>query len=167
MNRWYVVSTQVNAEDKAVFHLRNQNYDSYFPRYLKQRKHARKLDWVPAPMFPGYVFLRLDIDLDQWRSVRSTVGVRDIVCLGKKPTPVPVGVIERIQDAEDENGLISLGRNNTFRCGDKVRVLYGAMAEQVGIFDCADDQERVYILLELMGRHVKVRMPQEAITAYA
>ncbi len=166
MRRWFVVNTQIHSEDKAAFHLRRQGFDTYLPRYLKKRSHARKVDWVPAPMFPRYLFVGFDPEQDQWRSIRSTVGVGQFICQGDRPAAVPVGVVEEIQSRENERGLVTLGLGQRFKQGDQIRVTHGPMADHVGIFDCADDQQRVFVLLDLMGRQVKVRVSQETVAAY-
>ncbi len=165
MKRWFVINTHVQGENKTIFHLQRQGFDVYLPRFLKKRSHARKVDWVPAPMFPRYLFVSLDPELNQWRSIRSTVGVYKLICQGDQPTPVPVGIVEQIQGCENEQGLVTLGLGTQFRRGDKVRVMDGPMVEQVGVFDCTDDQQRVYVLLDLMGRQVKVRVGQDAVAA--
>jgi len=167
MKRWYVISAQSRGEEKAAHHLQRQGYETYLPRFLKRRSHARKIDWVPAPMFPRYLFVSLDLDCDQWVSIRSTVGVSQIICLGDTPTPVPEGVIEEIMAREDENGLVKLSMGSRFKKGDKVQVIGGAFGEHVGLFDCSDDNQRVFILLNLLGREVKVRLPVEAVSAVA
>jgi transcriptional antiterminator RfaH len=48
-----------------------------------------------------------------------------------------------------------------------VEVLSGAFSDLVGLYDCATDDERVIILLDLLGRQTRVRIPVEAIRAYA
>lgn len=68
-SRWYVVQTQANAENKAVAHLRRQGYATYLPRYLKRRRHARRVDTVPAALFPRYVFVEIDMAVQRWRSI--------------------------------------------------------------------------------------------------
>jgi len=166
MKRWFVANTQVHSEEKAAFHLRRQGFDTYLPKYLKKRSHARKIDWVPAPMFPRYLFVGFDPEQDQWRSIRSTIGVGQFICQGDRPAAVPAGIIEEIQSRENEQGLVTLGLGQRFKQGDKIRVMHGPMADLVGIFDCADDQQRVFVLLDLMGRQVKVRLAQETVAAY-
>ena len=49
--------------------------------------------------------------------------------------------------------------------GDRVQVLSGALAEFIGRFDCASDEERVFVLLELLGRQVRVRVPSDSLAA--
>ena len=59
--RWYVVQTQVNGEAKAAQNLLRQGYEIYLPRYLKRRRHARKMDFTAKPLFPRYMFVAIDI----------------------------------------------------------------------------------------------------------
>ncbi len=167
MRRWFVVQTQARREDQAVHHLRRQDYDVYLPRYMKRRRHARRVDWHPAPLFPRYLFVKLDPEADQWRTIHSTVGVSQFITFGEAPVAVPVGIVEDIRAREDERGMIGLGSVDKFRRGDSVQVVDGAFADLNGVFDCIDDKQRVFIVLELLGRKVKVRLPIDAIYACA
>ena len=49
--------------------------------------------------------------------------------------------------------------------GTKVNIINGALEHNSGVFECQDDNERVTILLNLMGRDVRVRLPASAISA--
>ena len=81
--RWFVVQTQPNAENKAVAHLARQGFVTYLPRYLKRRRHARRVDIVAAPLFPRYLFVVIDMTAQRWRSIYSTVGVSRLICNGR------------------------------------------------------------------------------------
>ena len=80
--RWYVVQTQVNGEAKAAENLRRQGYEAYLPRYLKRRRHARKVDFTAKPLFPRYMFVAIDMATQRWRSIQSTFGVSRLVTNG-------------------------------------------------------------------------------------
>jgi transcriptional antiterminator RfaH len=164
--RWYVVQTHPLAENKALFHLTRQDFEAYLPRYLKRRRHARKTDWVPAPLFPRYMFLHMDTERSRWLSIHSTIGVSRLVCHGNRPAAVPDEIIENIRDRESEAGLIDIRREAQFNKGDAVQVMDGALCERVGLFECDTDDDRVVILLDLLGREVKVTVPIEAVAAY-
>ena len=68
-SRGYVVQTQPHAESKAMGHLIRQGFATYLPRYLKRRRHARKIETVAAPLFPRYLFVTVDMETQQWRSI--------------------------------------------------------------------------------------------------
>lgn len=167
MSRWCVVQTHVRSEDKAAFHLRRQGYSVYLPKHLKRRKHARRIDWVPAPLFPRYLFVAIDPEATQWWSIRSTIGVSKLVCFGGLPAAVPSGIVDEIRARQDEKGLVKTHSGCGFTHGDRVRIIDGPLNDLEGLFDCPTDEERVIILLDLMGREVKVRVPLEAVYACA
>ena len=167
MEHWYVVHTQPRGESLAVTNLNNQGLETYLPRHLKRRRHARRTEWVPAPLFPNYLFVRFDIDRTRWRSIHSTFGVRYLVCNGERPAPVPHGIVEDIRSCEDDTGVVVVSKQAPFDKGELVRIMSGAMCDQVGLFDCATDNERVFILLDLLGRNVRVRVPLDTVSSYA
>src|ERR1700722_12116448 len=94
---WYVVQTQVNAEAKAARNLMRQGFEIYLPRYLKRRSHARKIEKVAAPLFPRYLFVRIDMATQRWRSIQSTFGVSRLVCNGTDPAPVAQQVLSALK----------------------------------------------------------------------
>ncbi len=163
--RWYVVQTQPNAERKAVSHLERQGFATYLPRYLKRRRHARRVDTVAAPLFPRYLFVAIDMDTQRWRSIYSTVGVSRLVCAGDTPTPAPEQVVWTLKQREDAAGLIKLERRPQFRPGEKVRVLDGVFTDCLGLYDDMADRDRVAILLDLLGRKVRVLVDAESVVA--
>jgi transcriptional antiterminator RfaH len=165
MERWYVVSTQPNAEAKAVRHLDQQGFRPYLPRRRKRRSHARRVDWVVAPLFPRYLFVRFDIETTRWRAINSTVGVSHLICTGGLPRPVPEGIVKAIRARESDDGLIEIIPR--FKKGEPVVVGEGPFLDQIGLFDQIDDSMRVVILLSLLGREVKVRIPTYAVRAAA
>lgn len=164
---WYVAKTHPSAETKALFHLQRQGFDTYLPRYLRRISHARKISWQPRPLFPTYLFVTTSDTQQRWRAINSTVGVAHLICDERGPVPVPQGIVEDIRDSEDERGLILTGRRVPFDKGTEVQIMEGAFADQVGWFEGATDDERVVILLDLMGRQVRATVQLDAITASA
>lgn len=163
--RWYVVQSQPNAENKAVAHLNRQGFETYLPRYLKRRRHARRVEVVPAPLFPRYLFVGIDLETQRWRSIFSTVGVSRLVCNGDTPTAVAVDIISALKQREDERGFIKLDQRPHFRTGDKVRVLDGPLDACLALFESISDNERVTILLDLLGRKVRAVVDVRSIVA--
>jgi transcriptional antiterminator RfaH len=163
--RWFVAHTQPHAEAKATLHLKRQGFETYVPRYLKRRRHARKIETVAAPLFPRYLFVAFDISVHRWRSIYSTVGVSRLVCNGEDPVAVPEGIVEALRGREDANGLIKLDNRPRFRPGDKIRVLDGAFTDCLGLFEGLSERERVMILLDLLGRKVRIVLDDAMVAA--
>ena len=162
---WYVVQTQINAELKAARNLLRQGFEIYLPRYLKRRSHARKIEKVPAPLFPRYMFVQIDMATQRWRSIQSTFGVSHLVLQGSDPARVAPQVIDSLRAREDDGGYVALDKRPKFALGEKVWVLAGVFAENFGLFDGMADRERIAILLDLLGRKVRVSIEPDLVTA--
>src|SRR5579863_4759535 len=137
--RWYVVQTQVNGEAKAAQNLLRQGFEIYLPRYLKPRRHARKVDFAAKPLFPRYLFVAIDMTTQRWRSIQSTSGVAHLVTNGDVPAVVPEGIVAALKSREDAKGFIKIDAPSKFAPGDKVRVLAGAFMDSAGLFDGVED----------------------------
>jgi transcriptional antiterminator RfaH len=162
---WYVVQTHTNAEIKASTHLGRQGYAVYLPRYLKRRRHARRVDVVPMPLFPRYLFVAVDTESQRWRSIQSTVGVSRLLCNGEEPALIAGGVVEQLLSRQDDCGFITLDARPQFAPGDKVMVVEGAFSTCLGLFQGMADHQRVSILLDLLGRKVRVVLDADAVAA--
>lgn len=162
---WYVVQTHVNAEAKAARNLTRQGFEIYVPRYLKRRSHARKIERVAAPLFPRYLFVRVDMATQRWRSIQSTSGVSHLVANGPDPIPVQHDVLGLLKAREDEDGFITLDWRPKFSLGEKVRVLAGVFADNLGLFDGSGDRDRVAVLLDILGRKVRVSLDADIVSA--
>ena len=164
--RWYVAKTHPNGEQKASFHLQRQGFDVYLPRYLRRVSHARRISWQPRPLFPTYLFVSMTGPDQRWRAINSTVGVAHLICDERGPVAVPTGIVDAIQNEEDDRGLVMTGRKVPFEKGAEVQIMSGAFADHIGRFDGATDDQRVVILLDLMGRQVRARVNLDVISAY-
>ena len=162
---WHVVQVHPRAEVKAQMHLNRQGFDTYLPRYLKRRRHARRTEMVAAPLYPSYVFVTFNPLIHRWRSIHSTIGVARLVCNGEVPAAVGDAVIAGLKSRENAQGFIELERRPQFAAGDKVRVREGVFCDCLGLFEGMGDRERVAILLELLGRKVRVVLDEEFVVA--
>jgi transcriptional antiterminator RfaH len=167
MDRWYVVHTHAHCEIKAAGHLRRQEYTVYLPFLLKKVRHARRVDLMRRPLFPRYLFVRLDIEQAPWRAIRSTIGVAGLVSTCDHPAPVPAGIIERIQASEGADGIVRLPAADHFRNGQLVEITDGAFDGLQGLVESTTDEERVTLLLNLLGREIRVRVSPEMLRAVA
>ncbi len=166
MSYWTVVHTHARAEDKAAHHLRQQGYAVYLPKCRKRRKHARRTEVVNTPFFPRYLFVAIDEMATAWRAIRSTVGVAGLITRDERPVRVPTDVIDEIRGREDEAGLIVTAAS-PFAPGEKILILDGPFTDLYGFFSNLTDDHRVVLLLDLLGRKVKISVPLETVGATA
>jgi transcriptional antiterminator RfaH len=159
--RWYVARTQPQRELQAAKQLANQRFRAFLPRYLKNRRHARRVDTVSAPLFPRYLFVIVDRGRDRWRSINGTLGIERLLMQGGEPQAVPCGVVESIIDAVDADGIIHFDQH--LKEGQAIRVMAGPFADLVGQLERLDDNGRVRVLLEILGGKVRVELPRELV----
>jgi transcriptional antiterminator RfaH len=160
---WYVVHTQPQHEVRAQINLERQGFVTYLPRYLKSRRHARKTDFVPRALFPRYFFVALDLARDRWRAIQSTYGVNQVVVVGERPVPLPDGILEDIRAREADDGYVTLGLPSGVKVGSRVRLTDGIFNDYRGVIDRISDDHRVAILLNLLGREVRVFVPVASV----
>jgi transcription antitermination factor NusG len=157
------VHTLPHREPGAETQLRMQGFETFMPRRLKTRRHARRLRRILAPLFPRYLFVRLDLDRDRWGSVNGTFGVARLVMEGERPQPVPRGVVESLTAATDDRGVLRFDESGRLKVGERVRVLAGPFADHLGRLQRLSDSGRVCLLLDIMGGRVPVVVPGDAV----
>ena len=165
MITWYAAYTQPHGEAKALEHLARQGYSAYLPRYRRWVRHARQRRLVSRPLFPRYVFVGLDRESQRWRPIRSTVGVLGVVSSGEEPVAVPHEIIDALRRREREGGFDALSPAQSLRTGDAVRVIDGPFQDLVGRLLGVADHERVFVLLDVLGRSVRASVATLAVEA--
>ena len=165
MKHWFVAHTQPLKETMAEHHLQEQGFQVYCPRYRKIRRHARKTTEVISPLFPRYLFVELNLELDRWRSVNGTRGISYLLMNDEKPLLVPEYVVQGLKEQETGDGIVPVASLIVFTKGDKVRVKEGAFEGHTAVFDKLDDKQRVQLLLTVLGRETKLVLPIYAVEA--
>jgi transcription elongation factor/antiterminator RfaH len=158
-SRWYLAMTRPCSELIAEKHLNRQGYVTFLPRHTKSVRHARRVRLVKAPVFPRYIFLRLDLGVDRWRNVFSTHGISTLIMAHERPIVVPEGVVETLAERCDGDGCMHFTEH--MRPGQRVRLLGGPFSDALGVLESLDDRGRVQVLLNIMGRSIKVRLSEE------
>jgi transcription antitermination factor NusG len=147
--RWYVAQTLARREIGAAAQLERQGFRTFLPQMLKTVRHARQLRTVRAAVFPGYVFVGLDLTRDRWRAVNGTMNVSRLVMGEDMPLPVPRGVVETLMTYRDSSGVCRFDRD--LQAGELVRVVAGPFAQALGRIASLDDKGRARVLLEIMS----------------
>lgn len=166
--RWYVVQAQPRREKLALEHLTRQHFISFCPVQRRVRKIGRHIVTALEPFFPGYVFVKVDLKAQPWRSINGTTGVIRLVGFGARgresPRPLPPGLVEQFQQMSDnEAGEL---RFEEWPCpGDSVRIMRGPFRQLVGTLESAGEMERVTILLQILSTETRVRLRRDMLVA--
>jgi transcription elongation factor/antiterminator RfaH len=151
-DRWYVVYTLPHREASAQLHLRNQDFRTFLPLVSKTIRHARRHDTVLAPLFPRYLFVEFDLTRHRWRAINGTRGVTRLIMQDDRPSPLQSGVVETLIASSSPAGEVLFCGD--MAPGDRVRLVAGPLAGQLGILQRLHSAGRVQVLLEIMGSHV-------------
>jgi len=154
---WYLVYTKPRQEELAFVNLRRQGYDAYLPRCRHARRRQGKTSSVIEPLFPRYLFICLDTQTDNWGPIRSTFGVTSMVRFGERPAPVPSTLIDFLKSREGLDGIHDWA-DSQVHAGERVRLVNGPMEGYEGILLARTSRERVVVLLELLGKQVKIHI---------
>jgi len=157
--RWYVVHTKARQELLAASLLEQHQAVTVLLPQVRQRTRGQMR---PAPLFPGYLFVELDLEQSEASAVNNTPGVVRLVAFGGVPKPVPGRVIEALQARLDEIDAQGGLPQHPFRVGDRVRLKEGPLAGLEAVFvGPMRPAERVRVLLEFLGQEQETLVPVE------
>ena len=152
---WYLVHTKPRQEDITLANLQRQGYECYLPQMRIERIRRRKAEVATEPMFPRYLFVRLDSS-DQgksWSPIRFTLGVSQLVHFGARAAKVDDTLVDLLRQRE-----WSLPTETMFASGDSVVIADGPFAGIEAIYQTADAERRAFILLEILAKPVSMHI---------
>ena len=157
MADWYVVQTKSKHEAIAARNLENQAFTTFLPKLSVQKHQRGRWHSVIEPLFPGYLFIELDLDQQNTAPIRSTRGVVCLVRLGETPQPFPENLLHALMEAQTVAGD-SIDPAKLFKAGDEVTLIGGPMAGLTGIFKARNSHERVVLLLNILGNETQINI---------
>ena len=152
---WYVVHTKPRQEMVALTNLTRQGFECYMPMLKLEKIRQRKTTTVTEPMFPRYLFIRLDTSGSgqSWSPIRSTLGVSQLVRFGGQPAVVDSRLIELLRSREQVGQPERL-----FKAGERVVVADGQFVGIEAIYQTANAESRSMILLDMLSKPVAMRI---------
>lgn len=161
--RWVAASTHAHKECAAIANLERQGFRAYCPMVRRRIRHARRLQEVMRPLFPGYVFIRLDPEHERWRPILSTVGVRQLVRFGDRLGILPERFVEGLLAREVE-GIVPMPRpRDGYDAGEKVRLREGPFDGVIATVLTCDDRERLLVLMDILKRSVRIKVSLDSV----
>lgn len=160
--RWYLVQCKSRQEARAEINLKNQGFTCFLPIQVVMNLRKGKKHQVTEALFPGYLFVKLCRLNDNWHSIRSTRGVHSLVRFGREnePMPVPAELVEQIR-----RGLVLQCPNELYTPGSKVLFTDGPFKDLEAVFSKTDGEERAIILLTILQREQRLKVPLSNLKA--
>lgn len=170
---WYVLKVQSNREDSVKRNLekrvRVMGLDKYFGHIIVPTESVTEIKGgkrkvVKHKLYPGYVFIEMEINDDSWYLVRQTSGIGDFAAVdadGKPLTMLPEEVekILQMEDTESGKGKANDNLRIAFQVGDNVKVTEGTFTNYEGVVDSIDQiNGRVTVMISYFGRSTPVEL---------
>lgn len=159
---WYCVRSKPKKERMAAGSLASlHGLEVFCPQIRFQRKTVRGPCWFQEAMFPGYLFARFDL-YEMKAAVSYAPGVLNIPTFDQRYVPVPDAGIEALMKELDAESVVEAIA--PLEVGEETTVLEGAMRGlKVKVIKLMAAQERVAVLMEMLGTLVEAEFPIEAL----
>lgn len=160
---WYALRVKPHKE-KAVFQqLQAQDAEIYFPSISVKPKNPRSAK--SKPYFPGYMFLKANLEEIGQNAFSWIPGTQGLVSFGDTPAIVPAALITELKQKLDALNKAVESNKLDIKKGDRVRITEGPFAGFDAIFDMQlPGNERVQILLAFLSNHPHtIKLSQDAI----
>ena len=154
---WYVVHTKPSQESRAANNLQQQGFEAYLPLLKTETLRRGKVHLRDEPLFKRYIFVRFDALLSPWHSIRSTLGVHQLLRFGDQLASVPDTLIASLKS-------IDLPSRSLYQRGDVLRVKDGPFRQLEVIYDLEDGDSRAIVLIDLLNKTHKVALDLSLLT---
>ena len=154
---WYALRVRSRCETLASGALAANGYEPFVPCYRARRRWSDRFKEVELPLFPGYLFCRLDIS--HRLPVLMAPGVVQIVGTGKTPVAIEDREIEAVR-AVTAAGLAAQPCGFV-RVGSRVRVEDGPLRGVEGFAAGLNERHQFVVSISLLQRSICVEMNKD------
>jgi transcription antitermination factor NusG len=158
---WFALRVKPNHEKYVAAILREKRFEEFLPLFRSRQRWSDRVKTVDLPLFPGYLFCRLNLNLDNRMPLLTTPGLLYIVGRGKTPEPVEESEILAIQSIS-LSGL-SYAPWPSLVIGQKVRLEAGPLCGLEGVLTRIGNQHKIYVSVTLLQRSVSVEVDSDWI----
>ncbi len=156
MKRWYTLYTKPRSERAVALVLQQHDIETYLPEITTttSQKTQRRV-----PFFPSYLFIRVDLQVDNPALWRWVPGVIRLVSYGDRPVAVPDEIINLIGKKLAELDVKTPNPNHQLKPGDMVKITSSPFKDMLAIFEGpTTPSDRVYVLLTSLNNSVRLRI---------
>ena len=158
---WFILQFKPNAHHKAVKNLNQQGFETFLPLHDTTSRRASEFKDITRPLLPGYMFITFDKSKTQWQKINNTYGVSRLVTFNSILKSIPTTVIDGLIARCDVSGKI-LPMKKLIN-GDQVKILRGSFANFIAEVEKYETDQRIWVLIDLMGRKAKIQIPINSI----
>ena len=159
--KWYILQFKANSQHQARKNLTRQGFDTFLPLHDITSRKASRFISTSKPLFPGYMFVTFDRAESEWHKINNTFGVSRLITFNSILKSIPTKFVDNLMKRYDLSGkLLPIQK---LKKGDRVTVLKGPFADFIATVEKYEADERIWILMDLMGRKTKITTPSDAL----
>jgi transcriptional antiterminator NusG len=154
---WFALYVKSRHEFITDSELRKKGLETFLPSVKKLRHWKDRKKLIDFPLFPGYLFINIYPNPEEFINVLKTRGVVTLISLGSgHPMPVPPEEISSLKL------LIESGKELDIypylQEGAYVRIRSGVLKGAEGVLKKKEDQYMFLVNINLLGRGVGVKI---------
>lgn len=153
---WYVLHTKSRFENTTCEALAKKTMEVFLPKVLVQSKRRDRRVMLRASLFPGYLFVKTDLNPSHHLEILKTAGAVRLIGNRQGPLPVSSKTIESLKIMTETDQQVTTG--SRFKKGDQVVVVRGAFTGVIGIFSQYHGKNRVIVHIEALGQFAAVEV---------
>jgi transcription antitermination factor NusG len=151
---WYPLQTRYQCEKKVDAGLRDMGFESFAPMRLETRRWSDRIKVVELPVFPGYMFVRMEADPKSLVKVLRLPGLVRFVTSGRELVPVPNAEIDTVRALTQSDVSYEPGPFPVI--GERVRIHGGCLQGIEGVLTDQTDRGEVVIAVGAIQRSLRV-----------
>jgi transcription antitermination factor NusG len=153
---WYVTCTSPRHEKCVAHQLEERGISSFLPLYSSVRRWKDRRKILELPLFPGYVFVRMNPE--NRISILRLPGVLGLITFQGKPAQVATDELENLRHGITDGARVR--PHPYLKAGRQVRIRTGPMAGLEGIFVRRRDRTRIVLTISLIQRSVSIEVDE-------
>ena len=159
---WFILQFKSNSHHQAVKNLNRQGFETFLPLHDTTSRRTSRFINTSKPLFPGYMFVRFDKAEPEWHKINNTYGVSRLITFNSILNSISTSFIDNLMKRYDLSGkLLPIQK---LKKGDQVTVLKGPFANFIATVEKYEADQRIWILMDLMGRKTKIQTPSDNLT---
>ena len=158
---WFILQFKPNSHHQATKNLNQQGFKTFLPLHDTTSRKKSRFITTSQPLFPGYMFITFDRTESKWHKINNTYGVSRLVTFNAILKPIPTTFVDSLMKRYDLLGkLLPIKK---LKKGDQVKVLKGPFANFIATVEEYETDQRIWILMDLMGRKTKIQTPSDTL----
>ena len=156
---WYAIYTRSRHEQKVYDRLSRKSIETFLPLMERWSRRKDRRKRISLPLFPGYLFVRVEMDSQTHLELLKTNSVVRVLCNDDRPAPIPDKQIHAIQ-IMIKNGM-AVTPYPYLKEGMKVLVVNGPLTGMEGILlKTKPNKHRLVLSLDLLKESVSVEIDE-------